>query len=299
MPRSNNIKDRQNAHSHGAVSRGLQKKRKDISGKKVKSKKEQPTCEAPAAAAPSSSLESDARVLILGEGNFAFAAALALDWGACPKLTATTNCSKASTLADDAEAEDNLETVKAFGGSVLFRVDATELHASEEVVRRGGKGYGRIVFNFPLAVECGSGSGSGAQSGAQQAIDPNQKLLRGVFKSILRSRLLCESSGELHLTLSASTAAEWKLLEMARIAGLRVKSCCPFDETRYHGYAAPAASARDAVTYVLVEVPPKVSKEEAQEMAVAKLRKERPDLRIGPTGQSYKEAWKQRHRNKA
>ena len=129
-------------------------------------------------------------------------------------------------------------------------------------------------------------------------VEANQQLIRGFFKSVLSSRLLCKSSGELHLALSASTASEWKVIELARIAGLRVKSCRPFDGASYHSYEPPAASARDAVTYVLVEVPPKVSKEEAQEIAVAKLRKERPDLRIGPTGQSYKEAWKQRHRNK-
>lgn len=232
------------------------------------------------------------RVLLLGEGNFAFAAALALDWGECAKLTATTKVSKSKTLAEDAEAEDNLETIKAFGGSVLFRVDATDLLESEGVTKRGKKGgFERVVFNFPSA--------SSSSMPAHQSIEANQTLLRGLFKSLLSSQLLCKAGGELHLTLSAAKASEWKLLEMTTIAGLRVKSTSPFDTARYHGYAPPAPCARDARTYVLVEMAPKLSKEEEKAIAVAKLAKERPDLRIGPTGQSYKEAWKQRHKNKA
>ena len=46
---------------------------------------------------------------------------------------------------------------------------------------------------------------------------------------------------------------------------------------------------------MLVELPPKLSKVEEKALKIAELAKARPDLRIGPTGQSYKEAWKQRH----
>ena len=289
MPSRNNLKDKAGAHSHGGVSRGITKKNKDFRNKKEKSKR-QPTSDVPPSSSPSSSgavLDRDMRVLLLGEGNFSFAAALALDWGDdCEKLTATTDAGKATTLALDADAEDSIETVRAFGGSVLYKVDATDLQANEEVVRRATKkGYQRIVFNFPSVP---------SSIPSHQAVEASQALLRGVLKSVLSSRLLCTVSGELHVTLSRADGASWSLVDIARIAGMCVKSCTPFDASRYQGYEAPEP-AGDAVTYVLVEVPPKVSKEELKAQAVAKLAKERPDLRIGPTGQSYKEAWKQRH----
>ena len=96
--------------------------------------------------------DGDLRVLLLGEGDFGFAAALAMDWGECPQLTATTLGSESATLALKGDVEDNVETVKAFGGTVCFKVDATALHASELVMARAGKrGYDRIVFNFPAS----------------------------------------------------------------------------------------------------------------------------------------------------
>ena len=158
------------------------------------------------------------------------------------------------------------------------------------MLQRGKKGYQRIVFNFPAIA---------ASTPSHQTIEANQALLRGLLKSVLSSRLLCQTTGELHITLSRADAASWKLVEIAKIAGMRVQSCGHFEASRYQGYVAPdEAAAADAVTYVFVELPPKVSKEEKKALAIAKLAKERPDLRLGPTGESYKEAWRQRHRKK-
>ena len=58
--------------------------------------------------------------------------------------------------------------------------------------------------------------------------------------------------------------------------------------------AAPAAGG--AVTFMLVEQAEKVDAAAEKAAKVAALAKARPDLRLGPTGQTYKEAWKQRHR---
>ena len=272
----------------------MTKKRKDVAGKKHKSHQSAAfmNFDVTSAAAASSSgvLESDMRVLILGDLNFAFAAALALEWNECAKLTATTDASKSRTVAEDAEAEDNIETVKAFGGTVTFRVDATDLLSSEKVAARGKKGpFERIVFLFPAV-------GAAQSMPTPQSTEAHQALLRGVFKSVLSSQLLCKTRGELHLAISKSKAADWKLLEVATIAGMRVKSTSPFDSSKYQGYEAPPMHARDALTYVLVEVAPKLSKADEKALKIAELAKARPDLRIGPTGQSYKEAWKQRHK---
>ena len=232
--------------------------------------------------------DGDLRVLLLGEGDFGFAAALAMDWGECPQLTATTLGSESATLALKGDVEDNVEAVKAFGGTVCFKVDATALHASELVMARAGKrGYDRIVFNFP-ASELKTTS-------SQQAVEANQGLLRGMLKSILSNRLLKGSAaGELHLTMRPSDAAEWKLVDISRIAGLRMRSTAPFDAARYQGYEA-TGGVDGAVTYILIEPPPKIDPEEEKAKKIAALAKAHPELRIGPTGQTYKEAWKQRH----
>lgn len=241
------------------------------------------------ATAPSTgpALSDCERVLLLGEGNFSFAAALALEWGQCANLTATTPMSETSTVASDHEAEDNLETVKAFGGCCAFRVDATALTESAMVVNRAKKGFDKIAFNFPALDSPDSSSSS--------SIEAHQSLLRGMFKSVLSGRLLRETTGEILITAHTTAAARWKLVEIASIAGLRLKACTDFDPDKYHGYVPSGGAAKTAKTYSFVEPPTKLTVEEKKAKAVAMLRKAHPELRIGPTGQTYKEAWKQRH----
>jgi hypothetical protein len=282
MPSANNLKNKaQGVHSHGGISRGRTKARK----KRPEKAKEQhagPHTSGAAQGPQGGTLDSSLRTLLLGEGNFAFASALALQWGECGKLTATTEASESSTLELD-DAEDNVELVKAFGGAVAFKVDATNCAASERVSKRGAKGFERIVFNFPSAA---------AAAGApHQLVEASQALLRGLFKSVLSGRLLARA-GEMHVTLRPSEALKWRLVDLAKLAGMRVKACGPFDAAACEGYVPPPG---EAVTYVFTELPPKVDKESEKALAIAKLAKAHPELRIGPTGQTYKEAWKQRH----
>ena len=75
----------------------------------------------------SSAYSHEHRLLLLGEGDFSFAAALALKWGEAPKLCATCLEEEAHAVQDE-EVSDNIETVRAFGGRVIGRVDAAKLH---------------------------------------------------------------------------------------------------------------------------------------------------------------------------
>ena len=50
------------------------------------------------------------------------------------------------------------------------------------------------------------------------------------------------------------------------------------------------------MTYAFFEPPPKVDEAEKKAAAIAAVAKAHPELRMGPTGQTYKEAWKQRHK---
>ena len=272
------------AHSHGGISR-----------QKTKAKKRRPQSvhltdtqrpiQSAAAASSCNALGDGERILLLGEGDFGFAAALALGWGQCPKLTATSLASESSTLASYPEAEDNIETIKAFGGKLVFKVDATALDTS---ALGGKKGFDKILFNFPATDSCSSNS-----SNSSNSIEAHQSLLRGLFKSVLSGRLLKEATGELHVTTHTAEAATWKLVEIANIAGLRLKAVTEFRPGMYHGYRQPPGGA--SMTYILFEPPQKLTAEEEKAKLVAALRKAHPELRIGPTGQTYKEAWKQRH----
>lgn len=278
--------------------RGSHSKSAGVAKKKNKHRKKHAAGAEPSAGvggAVAAALGSDQNVLLLGEGDFGFAAALALGWGDCAQLTATTLADEATTLAHG-EGEDNVETVRAFGGTVAFRCDATALHACEAVQRRAQKrGFERIVFNFPLA--------------ATRHVADQQALLRGLFAAVLSDRpgspRLLAKGGEVHLTLRPSDAAAWELATLAKLAGLRVRSSAPFDASRFQGYvprlghgpaAAEAAPPGSAATFVLAEAPARVDEAAEKAAALARMAKARPDLRLGPTGQTYKEAWKQRHK---
>ena len=268
--------------ARGTHSKGVNKKKKAAKAKNT----EVQSSAATSLPEKSCSLgDGDLRVLLLGEESFGFAAALALTWGDCAKLTATTQSSQSAALSSHVDAVDNVETVKAFGGTLAFRVDPTALHASEAVVRRGAKGYERVLLHLPAAS---------AKQAAHLAVAENEALLRGVFKSVLSNRLLKNGTGELHVTLRLAEAESWSLVALAKLAGLRVKACTPFAAHEYQGYDAPVDE--ELVTYALFEPPPKVDEAEKKAAAIAAIAKAHPELRMGPTGQTYKEAWKQRHK---
>jgi 25S rRNA (uracil2634-N3)-methyltransferase len=188
--------------------------------------------------------EATNHVLLLGEGDFGFAASLATLWGDCSKLVATALQSEADVLAL-AGAEDNVETIRACGGTVLFGVDASRLHSGQDVGRK--KGFDRVVFNFPL-VNGGRPRDPPAFTAA------NQSLLREVFHHVSTGSLLAEN-GELHITLPRGQPYDgWSLPTLAKLARLRVKRAVPFDLTCFPGYTSDAPhTGGGALTYALIK----------------------------------------------
>lgn len=297
MPSKNNIKNKaqlsHNKHTFGAE-RGCQKKKKRRAQKQQEAeraeKKEEKggTRQGPLG-------DGDLNVLLLGEGDFSFAAALALEWGACDKgdkLTASGLSSESAALKTEG-TDDNIETIKAFGGLVLHRVDATALHACDALqqTKKKGRHFDRIVFNFP----CSSAGGHKARP-ADLVIADQQALLRGCFKSVLSGKLLA-TLGQIHITLRPADASKWDLVTLAKLAGLRVHSCGPFDASKYQGYVSPHLDT-PAVTYALVVASPPAAKLEAEAKSakIAAVAKAHPELRLGPTGQTFNEAWQARHK---
>ena len=91
-------------------------------------------------------------ILLLGEGNFSFAASLVLPPHNHPgRLILATSYDAEGTLYDKyADARANVERLRAAGARVEFGVDAGDLDKCKAV----GKGrWSKVIFNFPHAGE--------------------------------------------------------------------------------------------------------------------------------------------------
>ncbi|KAF7968936.1 hypothetical protein HWV62_28828 [Athelia sp. TMB] len=94
------------------------------------------------------------RILLIGEGNFSFAKALALDPPAslqhlpAANITATAYDSEDECYIKYPEAQEIVGALRAKGVEVLFDVDTTKL---EKIPAFKGRRWDRIVWNFPHA----------------------------------------------------------------------------------------------------------------------------------------------------
>ncbi|XP_054989292.1 ferredoxin-fold anticodon-binding domain-containing protein 1 isoform X1 [Sorex araneus] len=105
------------------------------------------------------------RLLLVGEGNFSFAAALSKTLDPSIRITAT--CLQCpAELAGDPVAQENLQCLRERGADVRFGVDCTRLADALETHDRE---FDRIYFNFP---HCGRKAG----------IAENRKLLAKFFQ---------------------------------------------------------------------------------------------------------------------
>ena len=92
------------------------------------------------------------KILLIGEGNFSFARALALvppsvlDSLPPRNITATTYDTEQECYRKYHDAEEIVEMLRHRGVEVLFGVDATKL---EKIQRFKGRKWDRIVWNFP------------------------------------------------------------------------------------------------------------------------------------------------------
>ena len=96
-------------------------------------------------------------ILLIGEGNFSFAYALAVNPPSQlqhlppQNITATAYDSEEECLAKYADAQKKIDALRDKGVNILFGVDATTL---EKVSQMTGKRWDRVVWNFPHAGEC-------------------------------------------------------------------------------------------------------------------------------------------------
>ncbi|NXP82667.1 FDXA1 protein, partial [Ramphastos sulfuratus] len=175
------------------------------------------------------------RVLLLGEGNFSFAASLCGAPGTC--LVATCYESEEEACGRGGAAE-NIRRLREGGAEVLFSVDCTKL---KDYFLPGKRGFDCICFNFP---HCGRKAG----------VVKNRELLAHFFHS--SAEVLAEE-GEVHIALcngQGGTPADqprrewhnsWQVVAVAAGAGFILSNVHPFEAETIHGYKCTGYRSQD------------------------------------------------------
>ncbi|KAL0995006.1 hypothetical protein UPYG_G00130550 [Umbra pygmaea] len=190
------------------------------------------------------SSEGGSEVLLVGEGNFSFSAALSCDVGMetdditsgkCLRITATCLQTREEALRHLGSAH-NIDTVTQTGGEVLFGVDATRLPD-----RLGGRRFDCVIFNFP-------------HCGRKSSVKKNRVLLKHFFLSCVE---VLKEEGKVLLSLcngQGGTPADqpmrewhnsWQVVVMAAEAGLILNEVRPFDSEKLLGYKPTGYRSQD------------------------------------------------------
>ncbi|NWX35326.1 FDXA1 protein, partial [Notiomystis cincta] len=175
------------------------------------------------------------RVLLLGEGNFSFAAALC---GAQGTHVVATCYESEEEAAGRGAAERSIRRLRDSGAEVLFSVDCTKL---EEYFSPAKREFDRIYFNFP---HCGRKAG----------VVKNRELLARFFRSC--AEVLAEE-GEVHVALcngQGGTPADqprrewhnsWQIVAVAAGAGFVLSHVQPFKADTIQGYKSTGYRSQD------------------------------------------------------
>ncbi|NXH14533.1 FDXA1 protein, partial [Bucco capensis] len=175
------------------------------------------------------------RVLLLGEGNFSFAASLC---GAAGTQLVATCYESHEEVSERQRAAENIQRLREGGAEVLFSVDCTKL---KDYFSPEERGFDCIYFNFP---HCGRKSG----------VVKNRELLAHFFHS---SAEVLAQDGEVHVALcngQGGTPADqprrewhnsWQVVAVAAGAGFILSDVHPFQAETIHGYKCTGYRSQD------------------------------------------------------
>ncbi|XP_009568194.2 ferredoxin-fold anticodon-binding domain-containing protein 1 [Cuculus canorus] len=175
------------------------------------------------------------RVLLLGEGNFSFAASLC---GATRTHIVATCYESKEEVSGWERAAENIQQLRERGAEIVFSVDCTKLKDYFSPEKRE---FDCIYFNFP---HCGRKAG----------VVKNRELLSHFFRSC--AEVLAEE-GEIHVALcngQGGTPADqpqrewhnsWQIVAVAAGAGFILSNVHPFKAETIHGYKCTGYRSQD------------------------------------------------------
>ncbi|KAM5586822.1 uncharacterized protein ABKV19_005645 [Rosa sericea] len=176
---------------------------------------------------------SSQKILLVGEGNFSFAACLAKEFGSAKNMVATSLDSKESVMVRYSNAApSNLKELEDMGCLILHEVDVHTMRQHPFLVNQL---FDRVVFNFPHA-------GFIFMENQMSQI----KVASGFGGGILHSACeMLKESGEVHVTHKTSHPfSKWEIVKLAEEAGLYLVEEASFTRGDYPGYLNKRGSGK-------------------------------------------------------
>ncbi|KAL0306210.1 UNVERIFIED_CONTAM: hypothetical protein Sradi_6038300 [Sesamum radiatum] len=164
-------------------------------------------------------------ILLVGEGDFSFAACLATAFGSASNMVATSLDSPEMLRIKHPSAARNLQLLEEKGCTVIHNVDAHYMCLHHLLSHRK---FDRIVFNFPH-----SGFSIFREHNDYQ-ISCHRDVVRGFLKNAYE---MVKEEGEVHITHKTSYPfSKWKIAQVAEEEGLNLSEEEGFYMWEYPGY---------------------------------------------------------------
>eukprot|EP01063_Lacrimia_lanifica_P040431 TRINITY_DN9152_c0_g1_i1.p1 TRINITY_DN9152_c0_g1~~TRINITY_DN9152_c0_g1_i1.p1 ORF type:complete len:340 (+),score=127.51 TRINITY_DN9152_c0_g1_i1:86-1105(+) len=168
----------------------------------------------------------DTRLLLVGEGDFSFTAALAKLRGHGGGIISTSYDTSEQLSKKYPWVSKQLEACEEAGVVVVHGVDATALENCDAINGTDGT-LDHIIFNFPH-------TGCGIKDKTRN-VATNKDLLRKFFVS---AKEFIPETGSIHVALKRGEPYDsWNIRALAKDAGLVLKTTFPFDPEMFPGYA--------------------------------------------------------------
>ncbi|EGF76846.1 hypothetical protein BATDEDRAFT_5132, partial [Batrachochytrium dendrobatidis JAM81] len=184
--------------------------------------------------------ESDDTVLLVGEGNFSFAASLIQELSGTLHLTATSYDSHSTVVSKYPDSVENLALLADWESTTLFNIDATVLHKTKLLK---SKRFDCIIFNFPHV-------GLGIKDQTRN-IQQNQTLISDFLASamhLLTSRSLYGDSKDGVIYITVKTGMPYDLWDVKGLAKANGGMSC-LRSFVFHPEAFPGYSHRRTIGF--------------------------------------------------